>query len=271
MAAVKAALTLFLRHYVAALRHFTRLPIGPAGLEGPDGIPPAASAAHFPGVGLLAGMAACVVFALVSLGLPDVAASPLAAAVACTVATALLTGGRQEDRLAHAAEGLAAGRDPARVLAIMGEPHLGSHGALALLLVLAGKLALLAALADTSGAGVLTALLAGHVVSRFWPLLLAYVLPAMDEPGGADPLAPAPQPRGLQVAALWCVLPLLLMALADGIGFALVSLAFSALAWWGLRQWFARRLQGRSADCLGATQQVCEVAFYLGAAFSIGY
>jgi adenosylcobinamide-GDP ribazoletransferase len=32
---------------------------------------------------------------------------------------------------------------------------------------------------------------------------------------------------------------------------------------------FWRRLQGFTGDCLGATQQVCELAFYLGLALSI--
>ena len=33
---------------------------------------------------------------------------------------------------------------------------------------------------------------------------------------------------------------------------------------------FARRLQGFTGDCLGATQQVCEVAFYLGLTLGVG-
>ena len=28
-------------------------------------------------------------------------------------------------------------------------------------------------------------------------------------------------------------------------------------------RWFRRRLQGFTGDCLGATQQVCELALYL--------
>ena len=35
------------------------------------------------------------------------------------------------------------------------------------------------------------------------------------------------------------------------------------------RRWFARRLQGFTGDCLGATQQVSEIGFYLGAALSL--
>jgi adenosylcobinamide-GDP ribazoletransferase len=31
-------------------------------------------------------------------------------------------------------------------------------------------------------------------------------------------------------------------------------------------RWFKQRLQGFTGDCLGAIQQVCELAFYLGLA-----
>jgi adenosylcobinamide-GDP ribazoletransferase len=47
---------------------------------------------------------------------------------------------------------------------------------------------------------------------------------------------------------------------------------FTAAAWWAMKRLFERRLQGFTGDCLGAAQQVCEIAFYLGAAiaFSLG-
>jgi adenosylcobinamide-GDP ribazoletransferase len=35
-------------------------------------------------------------------------------------------------------------------------------------------------------------------------------------------------------------------------------------------RWFAQRLQGFTGDCLGATQQVCELAFYLGLCLGLG-
>jgi adenosylcobinamide-GDP ribazoletransferase len=43
----------------------------------------------------------------------------------------------------------------------------------------------------------------------------------------------------------------------------------STLALLYLRRLFARRLQGFTGDCLGAAQQVCEIAFYLGAALAL--
>ncbi|MHB1249171.1 MAG: adenosylcobinamide-GDP ribazoletransferase, partial [Polaromonas sp.] len=37
----------------------------------------------------------------------------------------------------------------------------------------------------------------------------------------------------------------------------------------GMVRLFKRRLQGFTGDCLGATQQVCEIAFYLGMAVTL--
>jgi adenosylcobinamide-GDP ribazoletransferase len=44
----------------------------------------------------------------------------------------------------------------------------------------------------------------------------------------------------------------------------------SALAFVYLLRLFARRLQGFTGDCLGTTQQLCEIAFYLGCALALG-
>jgi adenosylcobinamide-GDP ribazoletransferase len=36
-----------------------------------------------------------------------------------------------------------------------------------------------------------------------------------------------------------------------------------------MARWFALRLKGFTGDCLAATQQVSEIAFYLGAALAL--
>lgn len=263
MQRVLANFTLFLRHYLVALQFFTRLPVtGPAAQWtgfGPELL--RASAPHFPGVGLLVGLAACLVFAVVSLGLPDGPVAPLAAAAFSTAATALLTGAFHEAGLADTADGLAP--QPART---------GAFGALALVLVVGAKLALLAVLAAHSAAGVIVALLAGHAVSRFWPLVLVHTLAHVggEATGRSQPLADRLDRRGLAIAGLWCAVPLLLMVAADGVPFLVLALALSAGALFGLRAWLRHRIQGFTGESLGAAQQVCEVAFYLGAAFGLG-
>jgi len=270
--AMRQSLEGFMRHYLLAVQYFTRVPVT-GSLAGWIGFTPdmlRASAPHFPGVGWLVGMAAAVAFAVLSLGLPDGPFTPLAAAVGCTIATVLLTGAFHEDGLADLADGLGGSADRDRALAIMKDSRLGSFGALALALALAAKVCLIAVLAFLPGA-VLTALLAAHTVSRFWPLVLVHTLPHIGEAGGSKskPLADRIERRALAVAAGWCVVPLALMALAHGLGFMLTAVVASALALWAMRSWLQRRLQGFTGDGLGATQQVCEIAFYLGAALAL--
>lgn len=274
MTALRDSFHQFLRHYLLALQFFTRIPVTGALAEwaGYSQQLLRASAAHFPGVGLLVGMAACVSFAIVAVLLPAAPFAPLAAAFACTIVTVLLTGAFHEDGLADVADGLGGSLQRERALDIMKDSRVGSFGALALVLVVGLKVSLLAVLAARSPAAVLAALLAGHTVSRFWPLLTVRSLPHVGDTATSKskPLAESVETRALYVAAAWCVLPLVLMVPARHLLFMLLGVAASGLAWLAMRRWFARRLQGFTGDCLGATQQVCEVAFYLGSAVGAG-
>ena len=233
---------------------------------------PRASAAHVPAVGWLVGFAGCAAFALVGLALPATPFAALAAAVASTAVTAVLTGGAHEAGLAHAADALGAGVAPARALGIMKDRHLGSFGALALVLALLAKLSLLAVLAAQSPVAVLAALLCGHVVSRFWPLLLTRTLAWLDEPAaGSDaPFGSRIDPRALAIAAAWAIAALAVGVAAQGLAFAVLGVVLSGLVLLGARRLFAQRLQGFTKECVGALQQAGEIAFYLGAAIGAG-
>ena len=260
----------FLRDYLLAIRCFTRVPV--AGAFGQPEVFTAdrlrASAGHFPGVGWLAGILACAVFAFLGLALPVSPFTPFVAAVGCTIATALLTGGAGETGLARTIDALP--RDaPPRQAGIAAEPaQLRAGGALALVLLLLAKAGLLAALAAGPPTAVLAALLAGHVLSRFWPLWLPRALQFLGDAaaGASGPLA---QPIGRQelfIAAAWSALALAVAAIAEGPAFAIAGLAASGAAVLWMRRTLARRLQGFTRESVGATQQVCEIAFYLGAA-----
>lgn len=278
-------LSQFVREYLLAVQFFTRIPIT-GRLAGWVGYSPAllrASAAHFPGVGVLAGVLAAAVYALLLAVLPDTTFSPLVAAVLSTVATVLLTGGFHEDGLADVADGLGGSRERERALDIMKDSRVGAFGAMALVLALLAKVALLALLGSVQGVPVsleeapfaswyiCTALLAGHVVSRGLPLLLIRLLPHVGDSAASKskPLADQISLASLGVAFVWCFGVLALAALAlDAINLIVAcSVAALALLWMG--RLFKRRLQGFTGDCLGATQQVCEIAFYLGLALSL--
>lgn len=263
----------FLRHYLLAVQFFTRLPVTGALARwvgySPDML--RASAAHFPGVGWLVGVAGCLAFAFISIALPSTLITPLAAAVGATVCTVLLTGAFHEDGLADLVDGLGGSSDPARSLEIMKDSRVGAFCAIAIVLALLAKVALLAVLASVSRSAALAALLAAHVVSRFWPLMLISALPYVGEPLGSKskPLADRVTGSALVVGAAWCAVPLALAVLAQGTTFVLAGVLASGLALLWMWRLLARRLRGFTGDALGATQQVCELAFYFGAAAAV--
>jgi adenosylcobinamide-GDP ribazoletransferase len=273
------------RHYLLAVQFFTRIPITGrlAAWVGFSPLMLRASATHFPGVGLVVGAVAAAVFAWLMAALPDATFSPLIAAVLSTVVTALLTGGFHEDGLADVADGLGGSYDRERSLDIMKDSRVGAFGAMALMLALLSKVALLALLGSVDGAPdgweaspfngwyAASALLAGHTVSRGLPLLLVRWLPHVGDTAASKskPLADHITLGRLWGAFLWCLTALAIaligldaMDLIIGCSFAIVALLWMA-------RLFHRRLQGFTGDCLGATQQVCEIAFYLGLAVSL--
>jgi adenosylcobinamide-GDP ribazoletransferase len=264
----------FLRHYLLAVQFFTRIPVT-GRLAGWVGFSPAmlrASAAHFPGVGWLVGALVAGLSAGLFAVLPGSPMTPLVVAVLGTVASVLITGAFHEDGLADVADGLGGSPERARALVIMKDSRVGAFGAIALVLVLLAKVALLSLAGSVQPSLMVWGLFAGHVVSRSFPLLTIRTLVHVGDDAGSKskPLADQITGAGLLVAALWVAGALaLVVRLAVDVPLGL-PLACAALAWWWMRRWFQRRLQGFTGDCLGATQQVCEVAFYLGLVLGLG-
>ena len=287
------AVTGFVRSYLLAVQFFTRIPIT-GKLANWVGFSPAAfkaSAAHFPGVGVLVGAVAAGVFSGLLALLPDAVFSPLIAAALSTVVTVMMTGGFHEDGLADVADGLGGSLERERALDIMKDSRVGAFGAMSLVLALLCKVALLALLGSVEGAptgwaglsasestgSLFTgwygagALLAGHTVSRTLPLLLVRWLPHVGDTAASKskPLADHITLGRLSVAFLWCFSVLALVFIAYSAIYLVVSCSLSVLALLWMGRLFSRRLKGFTGDCLGATQQVCEIAFYLGLAITL--
>ncbi len=263
----------FLRHCLLALQFFTRIPIT-GRLAAWVGYNPAmlrASAAHFPGVGCLVGALVAGVSALLLIALPPSPFGPLVVAVLGTAASVWITGAFHEDGLADVADGLGGSGDRVRALDIMKDSRVGAFGALALVLMLLTKVSLLALIGSISPNALLWGLFAAHVVSRACPLVLIRAMPHVgdDATTKSKPLADQISWGSLAIAFAWAAGALVLVGWL-GPGFNLVwPLLGSALALLWMGRLFWRRLQGFTGDCLGATQQVCEAAFYLGLAFAL--
>jgi adenosylcobinamide-GDP ribazoletransferase len=279
------ALTRFIREYLLAIQFFTRIPVT-GRLANWVGFSPEllrASTAHFPGIGAVVGAAAGAVYYLLQTRLPDTTFTPLVAAVFCTIATVLLTGGFHEDGLADVADGLGGSHSRERALEIMKDSRVGAFGAMALVLALLAKVSLLAILGSVEGVPVAwttspfaswyvcVALWTGHIVSRGLPLLIIWRLPHAGDSATSKskPLAGQISTASLLMALTWCLAALALASLALESTNLIVACTLAVLALLWMLRLFKRRLQGFTGDCLGATQQVCEIAFYLGLAVSL--
>ncbi len=277
----------FVRHYLLSLQFFTRIPVTGRLAEWVGFSPTMlrASAGHFPGVGVLVGALVAGLTAVLLAVLPPSVFAPLVAAVLGTVLSVMVTGAFHEDGLADIADGLGGSQDRVRALEIMKDSRVGAFGAIAVVLALLAKVALLALLGSVSPQWMVMGIFAAHAVSRTWPLLLIRLMPHVGDVAGSKskPLADQISGRALVTAFLWCFMALALVGIAQA---AINVVAFDATVWtrstpllagllasgaafvyMGRLLW--RRLQGFTGDGLGATQQVCEIAFYLGLALAL--
>ena len=264
-----------LRHFLLALQFFTRLPVT-GRLADWVGFSPAmlrASAAHFPGVGWVVGASGAGLLYGLGWLLPGQPAAAWVAALVTTVFTVMLTGAFHEDGLADLADGLGGSLNRERALDIMKDSRIGTYGALALVLAVATKVALLALIVQSGGWTLAaSALFAAHVTSRLMPLAIIRSLPHVGDTAASKskPLADAIGLTGLLVGLLWWGgAAVLVWVWQPGVHWWAPLLgALLGLGWmWRLLN---RRLQGFTGDGLGATQQVCEIAFYLGLVLTLG-
>jgi adenosylcobinamide-GDP ribazoletransferase len=237
----------------AAVMFLTRLPVPAWTPYAPETL--GRSTAWFPVVGLIVGGIAGGAYAAAALVFP-----PLLSATLAIVASVLVTGALHEDALADAADGLGGGASRERALEIMKDSRVGAYGVVALVLAIVARIAALDAIGVAGPGAVVRALVAAHVLARWSSLPLLWRLPYARPGGGTGaPFAGNVSPVRVAVGS----------AIAMGIGAAMLGadIAASASAAIGvtlLAGWyFHRRLGGITGDCLGAANQVVELAVYL--------
>ena len=251
-----------LRLFFIALQFFTRLPIPRwVGFE-------AAwlnhASRYFPLVGLVVGAIAAAVYAAAALVLP----APVAA-VLSTAATIYLTGAFHEDGFADTCDGLGGGMTRERALEIMKDSRVGAYGAIGVVCILAAKCTALAMLPPSSA---IAALLLAHPLSRLAATSLIWTMEYARAEGKAKPLAERMSGAEFAIAGATVLLPAAALVLygalsASACAAAIVAAGLAAL--WLARK-FERRLGGYTGDCLGAVQQLSEVAIYLAVLATLG-
>ncbi len=241
-----------LEYFFGAIRFFTRLPV--PGWVGHSAEALNRSARYFPAVGLLVGGIGALVF----IGAMQLWPQPVAVLLSMA-ATIYATGAFHEDGLSDSVDGLGGGWDKLRILEIMKDSRVGSYGVVAMVLALLGKFTLVASL---DGDLVPYALLAGHALSRFCSTVLLATMDYVREDllSKAKPLATRLSGGEIVVALAFALGALALLPLEK----AFAGCVLAALVTLWLAAKFKRWLGGYTGDCLGAVQQVSEIAFYLG-------
>lgn len=272
-------MNLLARQLVLALQFFTRIPL-PGALVTWAGYTPAlmqASLCHFPAIGWITGAlsAGCFLLTLHLWGAPVLTmAAPsllmLLASLAAVLCSIFVTGALHEDGLADVADALGGAASPARALAIMKDSRVGSYGVLALIASLALRVLLLACMGIVQPFLAVCVIVGSHVISRFFPLLLIRLLPYARTDDSSKTVQAMGEMHAVSLwsAALWCLPLALCYWLPQGawlVAILGVATLASAVAAWAMYGWFRKRLGGYTGDCLGATQQVCDMVFLAAA------
>lgn len=255
-----------LRLFLTAVQFFTRLPV-PAWV-GHSAQQLDQAARYFPLVGICVGALAAATLWLSAQVLP----LPLAVALSIT-ASILATGAFHEDGLSDFADGMGGGHSKEKVLAIMKDSRVGAYGVIALVLVLLLKYqALLELCSAQSPLFVVAALIAAHSISRLMAtsIMLTQRYVRDDDSARAKLAAQQISQASFAIALLTGIATLGLLFAA---GAHPVSVFIAVAAAFLMRAYLASRLQkrlgGYTGDCLGAVQQLSELAFYLGLLINI--
>lgn len=251
------------RYFLLALGFFTRIPVPNfANFQESD---LNHSTKYFSLIGIIVGLFGATFFYAASLVFPHVIAVLISMA-----ATIYLTGAFHEDGLADSADGIGGGWEREQILTIMQDSRLGTYGAVALFLMLIAKFQTLSHLNPIL---IPLVLIAGHALSRLWAVLLMATLTYTKPAGKAKPLATQLSKQHMAIAAVFGLLPffsiisLLIVSKHPQlivIKFVLLTLLPSLIVWLWWRAKLVKNLGGYTGDTLGATQQLTELAFYMG-------
>ncbi|GGI54336.1 adenosylcobinamide-GDP ribazoletransferase [Oxalicibacterium solurbis] len=245
------------RLFCIALQFFTRIPVPRSIGFDPQWLQQALR--YFPAVGIVVALITSLVYIVATLLWPQTIAVLLS-----MIAGIYLTGAFHEDGFADTCDGFGGGTSAERVLEIMKDSRIGAYGAIGIMMMLALKATTLVSLPPPT---VVAALLIGHPLSRWMASALVWQMEYAKMNGKAKPIAEQMSNAEFGIATAIVLLPIATIGCLtswiawDGI---VVGVVLAAAASYRLARLFDRRIGGYTGDCLGAVQQVAEVAFYLG-------
>lgn len=245
--------------FVAAWMYFTRVPLPNRLTKFVDGAQQSLeqSVRLLSLFGILVGAVAGLVF----IGAEFLLDNKALAILLSMATTILITGAIHEDGLGDFFDGFGGGWwSKEKILEIMKDSRTGTFGILALIIALLVKYQALVAIPV---ALIPFSLIAAHAYSRFaaGSFFFTNQYVRANDQSYFKPMAKGKMRlKDFCILAMFGITPTLLLC---NLWYLLLVPAL-----WVVRQlfgrWFIRKLGGYTGDCLGATQQVVEVSFYLG-------
>jgi len=181
----------------------------------------------------------------------------------------LLTGAFHEDGFADVCDGFGGGWTKQRTLEIMKDSRIGAYGVTGLAFLLLVKFFAIKHLIDISIAEpinqitVMLIIIAAHSISRLAAFSIVFTNKYVREENEskAKPIAQNYSWKEVVGSFFFGLVPLICLAFYQlQIIYALIPLLFARFT---LSSYFKKWIGGYTGDCLGATQQVCELVFYL--------
>jgi adenosylcobinamide-GDP ribazoletransferase len=247
-----------IRIFFTALMFFTRIPC-PKWVDHSEEYLNKAPK-YFPFMGWIVGGISGLVYFLCSYALPG----PIAIMLSM-VASIMVTGAFHEDGLADVCDGFGGGWTKEKILLIMKDSRIGAFGAIGIVMALLIKYASLAFIPIQKPIFLALLFIAGHSISRFAAVtfLVTHEYARDDDSSKSKPLATKISGSELAIAFMFGVLPLIGLSIYLK-EYNLLSLILPVyITKMLLGRFFKKWIGGYTGDCLGATQQICEVVFYL--------
>jgi adenosylcobinamide-GDP ribazoletransferase len=253
--------------FFTALMFYTRIPCPKNIDHNPDYLNKATR--YFPLIGWIVGSISFLAFSFFALFL-----STEIAVIMAIITSILTTGAFHEDGFADVCDGFGGGWTKEKILIIMKDSAIGAYGAIGLVLLFLLKFKLLSESVLLYQKDISISLLpiyllfvSAHSLSRLAAISITFTheYSRDDASSKSKPIAKSNTWKEIFGAFFFGLIPL--FALSYFKYQILLVLIPVFLTRYFLARYFQKWIDGYTGDCLGATQQVCEVVYYLSLLF----
>jgi len=248
--------------FFTALLFYTRIPCPKNIDHNPDYLNKASR--YFPLVGWIVGGISFLVYYFSSFLF-----SSEIAIILSIVAGILVTGAFHEDGFADVCDGFGGGWTKEKILLIMKDSAIGAYGAIGLVLLFLLKFQALSSMLSVSTINhqpstiIFLLFVSAHSISRLAAVSIVFTheYARVDASSKSKDIAQKHSWREVLGAFFFGILPLAVLSYFQWQFLLVLIPVFVARIF--LARYFQKWIGGYTGDCLGATQQVCEVVFYL--------